>query len=80
MMYGSSFCGETEIPRLLSTRPTEATVIPLPMLDTTPPVTNMYFVSRLSALFSRADMKRRLERVTGALLIALGLRLVWERR
>src|SRR5439155_8993270 len=39
-----------------------------------------YFVSRLSALFSRADMKRRLERVTGALLIALGLRLVWERR
>ena len=39
-----------------------------------------YFVSRLSELLSRANMKRRLERVTGALLVALGLRLVWERR
>ncbi|MFL5734234.1 MAG: LysE family translocator [Chloroflexia bacterium] len=39
-----------------------------------------YFVSRLSLLFSSAAVKRRLERVTGALLIALGLRLVWEKR
>jgi hypothetical protein len=42
-MYGSSFWRETEIPLLLSTRPIEATVIPFPTLDTTPPVTNMYF-------------------------------------
>jgi threonine/homoserine/homoserine lactone efflux protein len=39
-----------------------------------------YFVSRLSLLLSRASVKRKLERLTGALLIALGLRLVWERR
>src|SRR5687768_18164241 len=30
------------MPRLLSTRPIDATVMPLPTLETTPPVTNMY--------------------------------------
>lgn len=39
-----------------------------------------YFVSRLSALLNRAVVKRNIERVTGALLVAFGLRLLWERR
>ena len=43
LIYGSSFWRETEMPLLLSTRPMEATVMPLPTLDATPPVTNMYF-------------------------------------
>ena len=33
------------MPLLLSTRPMEATVIPFPTLDTTPPVTKMYLTN-----------------------------------
>src|SRR5664279_5575070 len=42
-MYGSSFWIDTETPRLLSKRPSEAAVIPLPSELTTPPVKKMYF-------------------------------------
>jgi hypothetical protein len=34
---------QTLAPRLLSNRPIEAVVMPLPTDETTPPVTNMYF-------------------------------------
>ena len=40
----------------------------------------VYLLGRLSQLLARANVRRRLERVTGALLIGLGLRLAWERR
>ncbi|HVF98236.1 MAG TPA: LysE family translocator [Chloroflexia bacterium] len=39
-----------------------------------------YFLSRLSELMSRPNVKRNIERVTGLLLVGLGVRLVWERR
>lgn len=39
-----------------------------------------YFVSRLSAVLNRARVRRNIERVTGAMLMAFGLRLLWERR
>ena len=42
--------------------------------------TYAYMVDRLSALFMQASTRRKIERVTGAMLIALGLRLAWERR
>ncbi len=41
--------------------------------------TYAYLVNRLSDLLTRPDTKRKIERVTGALLIALGVKLVWER-
>src|SRR5438876_8797276 len=41
-MYGSSLRTATEMPRLLSSRPSEATVMPLPTDETTPPLTKMY--------------------------------------
>src|SRR5579883_998705 len=40
-MYGSSFMRETETPRFFSSRPREATLIPFPTDDATPPVTKM---------------------------------------
>jgi threonine/homoserine/homoserine lactone efflux protein len=39
-----------------------------------------YFVSKLSELLNRPRVKRNIERVTGALLVGFGLRLVWEQR
>jgi RhtB (resistance to homoserine/threonine) family protein len=42
--------------------------------------TYAYFISRLSDLLLRPAVRRRFERVTGGLLILLGLRLAWERR
>ena len=39
-----------------------------------------YVLARLSAFFARAGVRRWLERVTGAVLIGLGLRLAFERR
>jgi threonine/homoserine/homoserine lactone efflux protein len=39
-----------------------------------------YMLGRLSALLMRAQVRKRLEQVTGALLIILGVRLLWERR
>src|SRR5579883_1406509 len=44
LIYGSSFCMVTEKPRFLRRRPRDAVVMPLPMEETTPPVTRMYFV------------------------------------
>ena len=44
-MYGSSFKSDTETPRLLSSRPIDATVMPLPTDETTPPLTKMYRVT-----------------------------------
>ena len=38
------------------------------------------FISGFSALLNRASVKQTLERITGTLLIGLGLRLAWERR
>src|SRR5215207_7601584 len=43
LRYGSSFMVQTLAPRLLSNRPIEAVVMPLPTDETTPPVTKMYF-------------------------------------
>ena len=43
--YGSSFCMDTETPRLLSSLPIDAAVTPLPRPLTTPPVTKMYAVT-----------------------------------
>src|SRR6185312_11611602 len=42
-MYGSSFMMATDNPRLLKRRPSDATVMPLPTDETTPPVTNRNF-------------------------------------
>src|SRR5579859_6603446 len=42
-MYGSSFIIATDNPRLFSNRPMDATAIPLPTEDATPPVTNKNF-------------------------------------
>ncbi len=39
-----------------------------------------YFVSRLSQIMNRPTVKRNIERVTGAILVGFGLRLVWEQR
>ena len=39
-----------------------------------------WFVDRLGAILTRPAVKAWLERVTGGVLIALGLRLAWERR
>ncbi len=39
-----------------------------------------YFLSRLSELMNRPAVKRNIERVTGLLLVGLGVRLVWEKR
>jgi threonine/homoserine/homoserine lactone efflux protein len=39
-----------------------------------------YVLARLSAMFARSGVRRWLERVTGAVLVALGLRLAFERR
>src|SRR6187549_1076874 len=44
-MYGSSLRMETERPRLLSSRPMLAAVMPLPSDDVTPPVTKTYFAT-----------------------------------
>src|SRR5688500_8112969 len=42
-MYGSSLMIETDSPRLLSSRPMLAAVMPLPSEEVTPPVTKTYF-------------------------------------
>lgn len=39
-----------------------------------------YFLSKLSELMNRPSVKRNIERVTGLLLVGLGVRLVWEKR
>src|SRR3954471_18257660 len=44
--YGSNFCTWTLRPRAFSSRPSEAATMPLPSAETTPPVTNTYFVGR----------------------------------
>src|SRR5947208_3060368 len=44
--YGSNFWTWTLRPRALRSRPSEAATIPLPRPETTPPVTNTYFVAR----------------------------------
>src|SRR5438552_5228418 len=51
-MYGSSLRMHTEIPRAFSSRPIDATVIPLPTDETTPPETKMYFVARAAPVWS----------------------------
>src|SRR5215210_1017403 len=45
LMYGSNFWSTTLKPRLLSNIPSAAALVPLPMDDTTPPVTKIYLVS-----------------------------------
>src|SRR5215213_11110818 len=45
LMYGSNFWSTTLKPRLLSSIPSAAALVPLPMDDTTPPVTKIYLVS-----------------------------------
>ncbi len=42
--------------------------------------TYAYFLSRLSDMLMRPAVRQRLERVTGLLLLALGVRLAWEHR
>ena len=43
-MYGSNFCIDTFKPLFFNSLPNDAAVIPFPSEDTTPPVTNTYFV------------------------------------
>ena len=45
MIYGSNFCIVTLYPLFFNNLPRDAAVIPFPNPDTTPPVTNMYFLS-----------------------------------
>src|SRR5215213_7013879 len=45
LMKGSNFWRTTLKPRLLSNIPSAAALVPLPMDDTTPPVTKIYLVS-----------------------------------
>src|SRR5919112_5925262 len=45
LIYGSNFWSTTLYPRLLSSIPSAAALVPLPMDDTTPPVTKIYLVS-----------------------------------
>src|SRR5262249_29370111 len=52
LMYGSSFCMVTRSPRLLSNRPSEEAVSPLPNELVTPPVTKMCFAKTLPPLES----------------------------
>src|SRR2546423_1133438 len=44
--YGSNFCTWTLRPRAFRSRPSDAATIPFPRPETTPPVTNTYFVAR----------------------------------
>src|SRR5512139_3049476 len=44
LMYGSSFSRVTRMPRDSSSEAREAEAIPFPREETTPPVTNTYFV------------------------------------
>jgi threonine/homoserine/homoserine lactone efflux protein len=39
-----------------------------------------YLIDRLSSVFMRESTRRRIERITGGMLVALGLGLAWERR
>ena len=55
-MYGSNFCAATLIPLAFKSLPNEAAVIPLPKPDTTPPVTNIYFVIMLILLYSHSTV------------------------
>src|SRR5919112_1908660 len=45
LIYGSNFWSTTLWPRLLSSIPSAAALVPLPMDETTPPVTKIYLVS-----------------------------------
>jgi hypothetical protein len=47
-MYGSNFWSTTRYPRLFSNIPKAAALVPLPIDDTTPPVTKTYLVSLIS--------------------------------
>src|SRR5579884_3037892 len=44
LTYGSNLRSVTRQPRLLSSRPSDAEVMPFPSADVTPPVTKMYLV------------------------------------
>src|SRR5439155_15115743 len=48
--YGSNLTTWTLKPRALSSRPSEAAVMPFPSDETTPPVTKTYFVGRADIL------------------------------
>src|SRR5687767_9631524 len=62
-MYGSSLRIETEIPRLLSSRPMLAAVMPLPSEEVTPPVTKTYFaIGSVLRGFFKCYRKRRTKR------------------
>lgn len=45
-----------------------------------PKVADAYVLARMSLLFARQGVPRWLERVTGGVLVALGVRLAFERR
>jgi threonine/homoserine/homoserine lactone efflux protein len=42
--------------------------------------TYAWFIERLGTVLARPNVKAWLERATGGLLIALGVRLAWDRR
>src|SRR6202161_2837523 len=64
-MYGSSFWIDTGMPRLFSSRPSEAAVIPFPSELTTPPVKKMNLAMGNAAL--RRLVQARLRRAGQAL-------------
>src|SRR5919199_885201 len=72
--YGSNFCTCTLRPRALRSRPSEAATIPLPRPETTPPVTNTYFVARSVVTVSPRDANVARE-ADGAAISELGRRL-----
>ena len=43
-------------------------------------ITYAYFLSRLSTVLKKRRVRQALEGVTGAVLVALGVRLAWSRR
>jgi hypothetical protein len=51
-IYGSNFCIATDSPRLFSSLPNDAAVMPLPKEETTPPVTKIYFAIFFHLLMS----------------------------
>lgn len=56
MMYGSSFCMATEMPRLRSRRPRLEAVSPFPREETTPPVTKMWAGTVVCVALMRPDV------------------------
>src|SRR5271165_4994462 len=73
LRYGSNFCIATLRPRFSSSVPSAAAVNPLPSELTTPPVTNMYFISNDSQATNKNQIASlNLKPTTGLSIPACG--------